>query len=121
MQHLRKEYKTLVAVDDLCLHLEEGDIFGFIGPNGAGKTTTIKMLATLLRPTSGTATIAGFDIVREPEAVRAVIGYMPDFFGVYDDIKVWEYLDFFAAAYKIPTERRHHVVQDVLELTDLTG
>ncbi|HOJ22278.1 MAG TPA: ABC transporter ATP-binding protein, partial [Armatimonadota bacterium] len=88
---------------------------------GAGKTTTIKMLATLLRPTSGTATIAGFDIVREPEAVRAVIGYMPDFFGVYDDIKVWEYLDFFAAAYKIPTERRHHVVQDVLELTDLTG
>jgi ABC-2 type transport system ATP-binding protein len=121
IQHLRKEYKTLVAVDDLCLHLEEGDIFGFIGPNGAGKTTTIKMLATLLRPTSGTATIAGFDIVREPEAVRAVIGYMPDFFGVYDDIKVWEYLDFFAAAYKIPTERRHHVVQDVLELTDLTG
>jgi ABC-2 type transport system ATP-binding protein len=119
IQQLRKEYKALVAVDDLCLHLEEGDIFGFIGPNGAGKTTTIKMLATLLRPTSGTATIAGFDVVREPEAVRAVIGYMPDFFGVYDDIKVWEYLDFFAAAYKIPKERRHHVVQDVLELTDL--
>jgi len=119
IQQLRKEYKALVAGDDLCLHLEEGDIFGFIGPNGAGKTTTIKMLATLLRPTSGTATIAGFDVVREPEAVRAVIGYMPDFFGVYDDIKVWEYLDFFAAAYKIPKERRHHVVQDVLELTDL--
>lgn len=120
VQHLRKEYKTVTAVKDLNLQLDEGDIFGFIGPNGAGKTTTIKMLATLLRPTSGTAIIGGHDVVKEPEAVRAIIGYMPDFFGVYDDIKVWEYLDFFAAAYKIPKNRRAQVVDDVLQLTDLT-
>jgi ABC-2 type transport system ATP-binding protein len=117
---LRKEYRNLVAVKDLHLTLESGDIFGFIGPNGAGKTTTIKMLATLLRPTAGTAMIDNIDVVREPERVRGIIGYMPDFFGVYDDIKVWEYLDFFAAAYKIPRERRPGIIDDVLELTDLT-
>lgn len=122
IQHLRKEYSNnLVAVKDLSLHLERGDIFGFIGPNGAGKTTTIKMLATLLRPTSGKAFIDGVDVTREPERVRGIIGYMPDNFGVYDDIKVWEYLDFFAAAYKIPRARRPQIIDDVLELTDLTG
>jgi len=121
IEHLRKEYRNLVAVKDLSLHLEEGDIFGFIGPNGAGKTTTIKMLATLLRPTSGTAWIGGHNIASDPEKVRAIIGYMPDFFGVYDDIKVWEYLDFFAAAYRIPRDRRPGIVNDVLELTDLMG
>ena len=121
IQHLRKEYtNSLVAVKDLSLRLEPGDIFGFIGPNGAGKTTTIKMLATLLRPTSGRAYIGGVDVTREPEKVRGVIGYMPDNFGVYDDIKVWEYLDFFAAAYKIPRDRRPKIIDDVLELTDLT-
>ncbi|HZO90756.1 MAG TPA: ABC transporter ATP-binding protein [Chthonomonadaceae bacterium] len=120
IRHLRKEYKDLVAVKDLCLELEQGDIFGFIGPNGAGKTTTIKMLATLLTPTAGTAYIAGLDVVRQPEQVRSVVGYMPDFFGVYDDIKVWEYLDFFAAAYRIPKDRRPQIVDDVLALTDLT-
>jgi len=121
IQHLRKEYSNnLVAVKDLSLHLERGDIFGFIGPNGAGKTTTIKMLATLLRPTSGRAFIDGVDVMREPERVRGIIGYMPDNFGVYDDIKVWEYLDFFAAAYKIPREKRPQIIDDVLELTDLT-
>ena len=121
IQHLRKEYSNnLVAVKDLSLHLERGDIFGFIGPNGAGKTTTIKMLATLLRPTSGRAYIDGVDVTREPERVRGIIGYMPDNFGVYDDIKVWEYLDFFAAAYKIPRDKRPRVIDDVLELTDLT-
>ncbi len=121
IQHLRKEYSnSLVAVKDLSLHLERGDIFGFIGPNGAGKTTTIKMLATLLRPTSGRAYIDGVDVTREPEKVRGMIGYMPDNFGVYDDIKVWEYLDFFAAAYKIPRDRRPRIIDDVLELTDLT-
>lgn len=121
IQHLRKEYSNnLVAVKDLSLHLERGDIFGFIGPNGAGKTTTIKMLATLLRPTSGRAFIDGVDVTREPERVRGIIGYMPDNFGVYDDIKVWEYLDFFAAAYKIPREKRPQIIDDVLELTDLT-
>jgi ABC-2 type transport system ATP-binding protein len=121
IQHLRKEYSNhLVAVKDLSLHLERGDIFGFIGPNGAGKTTTIKMLATLLRPTSGRAMIDGVDVTREPERVRGIIGYMPDNFGVYDDIKVWEYLDFFAAAYKIPRDKRPRIIDDVLELTDLT-
>jgi ABC-2 type transport system ATP-binding protein len=120
VQHLRKEYRNLTAVKDLSFRLEQGDIFGFIGPNGAGKTTTIKILATLLRPTAGQAVIDGIDVVRFPEAVRAIIGYMPDFFGVYDDIKVWEYLDFFAAAYKIPRAKRPGIIDDVLELTDLT-
>ncbi len=121
IQNLRKEYSNhLVAVKDLSLRLERGDIFGFIGPNGAGKTTTIKMLATLLRPTSGRAFINGVDVTREPEKVRGMIGYMPDNFGVYDDIKVWEYLDFFAAAYKIPRDKRPRIIDDVLELTDLT-
>ena len=120
LEHLRKEYKTLVAVSDLSFKLEAGDIFGFIGPNGAGKTTTIRMLATLLAPTAGTALVDGIDITRFPEEVRSLIGYMPDFFGVYDDVKVWEYLDFFAAAYKIPRAQRPKVIDDVLELTDLT-
>ncbi len=120
IQHLRKEYGPLVAVKDLSLRLEEGDIFGFVGPNGAGKTTTIKVLATLLRPTSGRAFLCGHDVSTEPEKVRPLMGYMPEFFGVYDDIKVWEYLDFFAAAYRIPRDRRPGIIDDVLELTDLT-
>src|SRR5579862_7645826 len=120
IKHLRKEYKDLVAVKDLSLELERGDIFGFIGPNGAGKTTTIKMLATLLIPTAGTASINGIDVVRYPEQIRSIVGYMPDFFGVYDDIKVWEYLDFFAAAYRLPKHKRPSVIDDVLALTDLT-
>src|ERR1051325_4847229 len=119
IRHLRKEYKELVAVKDLSLTLDSGDIFGFIGPNGAGKTTTIKMLATLLTPTAGMAYVDGIDVVRNPEAVRSVVGYMPDFFGVYDDIKVWEYLDFFAAAYRIPRHKRPQIIDDVLTLTDL--
>jgi ABC-2 type transport system ATP-binding protein len=98
---LRKEYANLVAVDHLDLEIRQGDIFGFIGPNGAGKTTTIKMLATLIRPTDGYAEICGYNIIKEVDDVKRVIGYMPDFFGVYDDMKVWEYLDFFAMAYKI--------------------
>jgi ABC-2 type transport system ATP-binding protein len=124
IKHLRKEYregnKPKVALNDLCLELEQGDIFGFIGPNGAGKTTTIKMLATLLIPTAGTASINGIDVVRNPEQIRSIVGYMPDFFGVYDDIKVWEYLDFFAAAYRLPKAKRPSVIENVLALTDLT-
>ena len=120
IDHLRKEYGPLTAVQDLSLQLEPGDIFGFIGPNGAGKTTTIRMLATLLAPTSGTAYVDGVDITKEPEAVRSLIGYMPDFFGVYDDVKVWEYLDFFSAAYNIPRNQRKELIDNVLELTDLT-
>src|SRR6266700_375888 len=119
IKHLRKEYKDLVAVKDLTLDLDQGDIFGFIGPNGAGKTTTIKMLATLLIPTAGSAMMNGIDVVRYPEQIRSIVGYMPDFFGVYDDIKVWEYLDFFAAAYRIPKDKRPQIIDDVLTLTDL--
>ena len=117
---LTKRYRDLVAVRDLNLSIEAGDVFGFIGPNGAGKTTTIKTLATLLEPTSGTVHVDGIDVLRHPLEVRKVIGYMPDFFGVYDDVKVWEYLDFFAAAYKIPANKRKGIIDDVLELTDLT-
>ena len=121
ISHLHKQYKGLTAVKDLSLHLEAGDIFGFIGPNGAGKTTTIKMLATLLKPTSGTALIDGIDVVENPEAVRGRIGYMPAFFGIYDDMRVWEYLDFFAGAYRLPKATRPRVIDDVLNLTDLIG
>ena len=119
LKNLRKDYRELTAVKDISLELERGDIFGFIGPNGAGKTTTIKMLATLLIPTSGQALIDGSDVVKEPDKIRSIVGYMPDFFGVYDDIKVWEYLDFFAAAYRIPKAQRVQIIQDVLGLTDL--
>jgi len=121
IHNLTKRYRELTAVKDLSLAIEKGDVFGFIGPNGAGKTTTIKILATLLEPTSGQAFVDGIDVVRNPLEVRRVIGYMPDFFGVYDDVKVWEYLDFFAAAYKIPSNKRKGIIDDVLELTDLTG
>ncbi|HVF09781.1 MAG TPA: ABC transporter ATP-binding protein [Abditibacteriaceae bacterium] len=121
INNLTKRYRDLVAVRDLNLTIEKGDVFGFIGPNGAGKTTTIKTLATLLEPTTGAAYVDGIDVVRNPLEVRRIIGYMPDFFGVYDDVKVWEYLDFFAAAYKIPAGKRKGIIDDVLELTDLTG
>ncbi|MEN6357262.1 MAG: ABC transporter ATP-binding protein [Armatimonadota bacterium] len=119
-QNLTKIYGGLTAVNNLNLELGSGDIMGFIGPNGAGKTTTIKMVATLLRPTSGTVFVDGIDVNAEPEAVRPLIGYMPDFFGLYDDVKVWEYLDFFAAAYRTPVNKRKGTIDDVLELTDLT-
>lgn len=117
---LTKRYRDLVAVRDLNLTIEQGEVFGFIGPNGAGKTTTIKTLATLLEPTSGSVRVNDIDVLKYPLEVRKVIGYMPDFFGVYDDVKVWEYLDFFAAAYKIPASKRKGIIDDVLELTDLT-
>jgi ABC-2 type transport system ATP-binding protein len=119
--NLTKQYRNLSAVWNLSLTLDEGDIFGFIGPNGAGKTTTIKMLATLLRPTTGTARIDGHDIVTASDRVRSVVGYMPDSFGVYEDIRVWEYLDFFAAAYRIPRSQRPQTIDGVLALTDLQG
>jgi ABC-2 type transport system ATP-binding protein len=118
-ENLRKSYGSLVAVDNLCLEIDQGDIMGFIGPNGAGKTTTIKMISTLLKPTSGAAYVNDIDVCGNPEDVRRMIGYMPDFFGVYDDVKVWEYLDFFAAAYKVAATKREQMISDVLELTDL--
>ena len=120
VKNLRKIYAGLTAVKGISFNLQPGDIFGFIGSNGAGKTTTIRMIATLLEPTSGTATLDGFDVVDQPMEVRRRIGYMPDFFGLYDDVKVWEYLDFFASIYQVPARERPGVIDNVLELTDLT-
>ncbi len=117
---LTKKFGKMTAVDDMTFTVERGDAFGFVGPNGAGKTTTIRMLSTLLAPDAGTAHVNGYDVTTHPEEVRACLGYMPDFFGVYTDMKVWEYLDFFAAAYRVPRPRRPGLISDVLELTDLT-
>ncbi|MGD0566821.1 MAG: ABC transporter ATP-binding protein [Candidatus Sulfotelmatobacter sp.] len=100
--HLRKEYDNLLAVDDLDLTIPQGEIYGLIGPNGAGKTTTIRMTCGLLAPTMGRALVAGIDVAQEPEKAQQHIGYLSDFFAVYEDLKVWEYLDYFAHAYKMP-------------------
>ncbi len=120
VQGLKKVYGSLVAVNGIEFTLQPGDIFGFIGSNGAGKTTTIKMLATLLEPTEGTAKLNGIDVVMDPMEIKRRIGYMPDFFGLYDDVKVWEYLDFFATLYEVPARERPKVIDNVLELTDLS-
>ncbi|PYT02326.1 MAG: multidrug ABC transporter ATP-binding protein [Acidobacteria bacterium] len=120
LENVSKYYKTFPAVLDVNLEIARGEVFGFIGPNGAGKTTTIKMLATLMLPTEGKVSIGGFDVVTEPHEVRRMIGYMPDSFGVYDDLLVWEYLDYFAALYKMDPLGRKRAISDVLELTDLT-
>ena len=116
-----KRYGDLVAVDQLNLKIETGELFGFIGPNGAGKSTTIRFLATLLKPTSGEGIVNGKSVTRQPLDVRRSIGYMPDSFGVYDGMKVWEFLDFFALAYQIPRSTRKKVIGDVLDLLDLAG
>ena len=117
---LTKRYGKLTAIADLSLEVEQGAIYGFVGPNGAGKTTTMRVLTTLLQPTSGEAWVAGHSVTRNPRGVRRVIGYMPDFFGVYDDMKVWEYLDFFGACYEIPEAQRAGLIGDLLELVDLS-
>ena len=119
IKHLTKVFGNLTAVDDLNLIIKQGDIFGFIGPNGAGKTTTMRILVTLMQPTRGHALIDGLDVTRNGQKVRRVIGYMPDFMGVYDDLKVFEYLEFFAAAFGIERSKRKSIVEGVLELTDL--
>ncbi len=117
---LTRLYGNITALDKLDLTVNKGDLFGFIGSNGAGKTTTLRILATFLAPSAGTAQILGRDLLKEADAVRHVIGYMPDFFGVYKDMEVTEYLDFFGACYKIPTAQREKTVNDVLELVGLT-
>jgi ABC-2 type transport system ATP-binding protein len=119
-ERLTKRYGRSTAVAGVELEVEQGEIFGLVGPNGAGKTTTLKMLATLLVPTAGDAEISGHSVRRDPDAVRSVIGYMPDTFGVYDDMRVWEYLDFFGRCYGLSAARRRQMIGDLLELVDLT-
>lgn len=115
-----KDYGDFTAVQNLDLKIEQGETFGFIGPNGAGKSTTIRFLATLLKPTRGGGSVAGHSVTGDPVAVRQAIGYMPDNFGVYDGMKVWEFLDFFAVAYRISRSQRKQIISEVLELLDLT-
>ena len=116
---LTKMYGDLYALNRLTLKLDRGDVYGFIGPNGAGKTTTMRILATLLQPSYGEATVCGYSIYNHSREIRRAIGYMPDFFGVYDDMKVIEYLEFFAAAYRIKGPERRKKCDQVLELVDL--
>ncbi len=118
--NLSKRYGEFVALSNLNLSINEGDCFGFIGPNGAGKTTTIKILGTLLKPSSGQAMINGLTVGYQNRQIRPIIGYVPDFMGAYDDVTVTEYLEFFAAAYSIHGDERVRVVGDVLDLTDLS-
>ena len=118
---LVKRYDRTVAVAGVDLDIEPGEIFGIVGPNGAGKTTTLRILATLLRPDAGRAEIAGWSVTRNPDEVRRVLGFMPDAFGVYDDMKVWEYLDFFARCYGLAAPARRRTIGDLLELVDLAG
>ncbi len=117
---LTKMYGKLYALNRLNLTLNQGDVYGFIGPNGAGKTTTMRILATLLNPTWGEASVCGYSIYTGAKDIRRIIGYMPDFFGVYDDMKVIEYLEFFASAYRIKGPARRKICEEVLELVDLT-
>ena len=109
LKNFSKTYGDFVAVNDLSFKIEEGEMFGFIGPNGAGKSTTIRFLATLLKATAGEGIVNGYHVTRDPIGVRKSVGYMPDSFGVYDGMKVWEFLDFFAVAYQIPRSRRRRV------------
>src|SRR6516164_8488991 len=120
VESLWVRYGQLAAVRGISLQIPRGEVFGFIGPNGAGKSSTIKVLATLLRDFTGKVKINGLDVLWKPQAVREKIGYVPDFFGVYEDLTVEEYLHFFAAAYRIDRNRRKAIIGDVLELTDLT-
>ena len=117
---LTRFYGETVALYNLDLTVNRADLFGFIGSNGAGKTTTLRILATFLAPSGGKAQVMGHDVVTDADAVRHVIGYMPDFFGVYKDMEVTEYLDFFGACYKIPSAQREKTVNDVLELVGLS-
>ena len=116
---LTRRYGNTLALDHLTLEIPQGAIFGFIGPNGAGKTTTMRILTTLLAPTSGEAWVAGRSVLKAPLEVRKMVGFMPDFFGVYDNMKVWEYLDFFGRAYGIAPTRRTSMIGELLDLVDL--
>ena len=119
-RNLTKQYGDLVAVNNIDLDLSEGDVFGFIGPNGSGKTTTMRMIATLLNPTHGEAYVCGKSIYTDPAEIRRMVGFMPDFFGVYDDMTVIEYLEFFAATYRIDAHARRGICEEKLELVDMS-
>ncbi len=119
-ENLTKVYGQRTALDNVSFEVPEGEIFGFVGPNGAGKTTTLRILAALLEPTAGRASIGGADVTRQPQQVHSSIGYMPDFFGVYDQLTVGEYLDFYAACYRQPKQRRVKIVNDLLDLVGLS-
>ncbi len=117
--NLVKSFGRFNAVDGLSLQVPAGSIYGFVGPNGAGKTTTMRILTTLERPTSGDVWVNGLDVNQNRRDIRRMIGYMPDEFGVYDDLRVWEYLDFFASCYDIPDAERKPLINDLLELVEL--
>ena len=119
LDHLTKKYGNFTALDGLSLEIADGQLHGFVGPNGAGKTTTMRILATLLKPTSGTAAIDGIDVVRNGSEARKQIGYMPDFFGVYDSLKCWEYLDFYGRCYHLPSAERKKMTERLLDLVQL--
>lgn len=118
-ENLTKKYGNFFAIQGISLQLDPGDVYGFIGPNGAGKTTTMRIIATLLEPSHGEAYVCGHSIYESPREVRRLVGYMPDFFGVYDDMKVIEYLEFFAAAYRIKGPARRKRCDEMLQVVDL--
>jgi ABC-2 type transport system ATP-binding protein len=120
IQQLTKTYGSFTALDTLTMQIEKGTVFGFVGPNGAGKSTTMSILATLLSPTYGTASVGGYEVTDKPKEVRKLIGYMPDFFGVYDNFKTTEYLDFYGASYGISRADRLKLIPQLLELVNLT-
>ena len=119
IDHLSKNYNKFPALKDLSLEIPDGALHGFVGPNGAGKTTTMRILATLMKPTSGTAYVDGCDVIRDAQKARKLVGYMPDFFGVYDNLKCWEYLDFYARCYRIGQADRKRMSRQLLELVQL--
>ncbi|MCI1774753.1 ABC transporter ATP-binding protein [Paenibacillus lautus] len=120
IRNLSKRYGAFHALKDISLHIEKGTVFGFVGPNGAGKSTTMSILATLMLPTSGVAKVGGYDVTQHPKEVRKRIGYMPDFFGVYDQLKSTEYLHFYGASYGIPRAEREQLIPQLLELVNLS-
>ena len=120
LDRLTKKYGDFTALDGLSLEIADGQLHGFVGPNGAGKTTTMRILATLLKPTSGTASVDGTDVLRNAAEARKKIGYMPDFFGVYDSLKCWEYLDFYGRCYHLPSAERKQMTDRLLDLVQLT-
>lgn len=117
---LTRYYGSFLALDHLSLTIHDGELHGFVGPNGAGKTTTMRILATLLKPTEGTAALDGVDVAGHPREIRRLMGYMPDFFGVYDRLKAWEYLDFYVRCYGFGQKERRRMTDSLLELVNLT-